>query len=159
MAMVVYDKKDKSAQAVVAWVIAVLTLFYMLPWAVAATRGKSNSLAIALLNFFLGWTFIGWVASMVMACSAHQAVGMAHQPANGPYTPGYPYPGYPQTAHQSVGYPQLGHTPPSVPPALEPAAPRPEPTKILPAAGWYPVEGTTRQRYWDGARWTDHYTA
>jgi hypothetical protein len=45
----------------------------MLPWAVAATRGKSNALAIGLLNFLLGWTFIGWLAALVMACGSHQS--------------------------------------------------------------------------------------
>lgn len=79
---VVYtDRRDKSGEAVVAWVVTVLTLGYMLPWAVAATRGKSNSGAIAVLNLFVGWTVIGWIASLVMACSAHQtaAVGQVQR--------------------------------------------------------------------------------
>jgi len=48
-----------DAHITIAWVITVLTLGYMLPWAIAATRRKSNSAAIALLNFFAGWTAIG----------------------------------------------------------------------------------------------------
>ncbi len=52
----------------VAWVVAVLTLGYMLPWAIAATRGRPNTGAIALVNLLVGWTFIGWVAALVMAC-------------------------------------------------------------------------------------------
>jgi hypothetical protein len=59
-----------TALIVVAWVLAVLTLGYMLPWAVAETRGRPNSLAIGLLNFLVGWTLIGWIAALVMACSA-----------------------------------------------------------------------------------------
>ncbi len=35
----------------------------------AATRNKSNTLAIGLLNFFVGWTVLGWIAALVMACS------------------------------------------------------------------------------------------
>jgi hypothetical protein len=54
----------------IAWVVAVLSFFYFLPWAVAATRQKSNTLAIALVNLLLGWTFVGWVAALVMACMA-----------------------------------------------------------------------------------------
>lgn len=51
-----------------AWIIAVLTLGYMLPWAVAAARGRPNHGAIALLNLFTGWTLVGWIAALVMAC-------------------------------------------------------------------------------------------
>ena len=64
------------AEVAVAWVFAIVTFGYMLPWAVAATRGKSNSGAIALLNFLLGWTFIGWVAALVLACTAHQVAAV-----------------------------------------------------------------------------------
>jgi T4 superinfection immunity protein/uncharacterized protein DUF2510 len=64
-----------SAEVVIAWVFAVVTLGYMLPWAIAATRGKSNSVAIAVLNLLLGWTFIGWIIALVMACSSDQAGG------------------------------------------------------------------------------------
>jgi fumarate reductase subunit D len=68
------DARTNSAEVAIAWVITVLTLGYMLPWAVAATRGKSNSMAVALVNFLLGWTFIGWVVALVMACTSHQVV-------------------------------------------------------------------------------------
>ena len=71
------NRADKSVQAAVAWILTVLTLAYLLPWAIAATRGKSNSGAIGVLNFLLGWTFIGWVAALVMACGPHQVVAMA----------------------------------------------------------------------------------
>lgn len=66
---------------VIAWVLAVLSGFYMLPWAIAATRGRSNHGMIALLNFLLGWTFIGWVVALVMACQSHAVVGSAGRPS------------------------------------------------------------------------------
>ena len=47
----------------------------MLPWAIAATRGKSNQAAIGIINLLLGWTFIGWIVALVMACQAHQVAG------------------------------------------------------------------------------------
>lgn len=50
----------------------------MLPWAVAATRGKSNATAVALINLLLGWTLIGWIVALVMACGAHQVAGYRH---------------------------------------------------------------------------------
>ena len=55
---------------VIAWIIAVLTGLYMLPWAIAATRNLANHGAIALINFLLGWTVIGWIVALVMACRA-----------------------------------------------------------------------------------------
>ena len=66
------DQSSKPIQTILSWIIALLTLGYMLPWAIAATRGKSNSGAIGLLNLLLGWTMIGWVIALVMACTAHQ---------------------------------------------------------------------------------------
>jgi hypothetical protein len=67
-----------AAEVVIAWIVTIVTLGYMLPWAIAATRGKSNSGAIAVLNLLLGWTFIGWIIALVMACSAHQAGGSSN---------------------------------------------------------------------------------
>lgn len=58
----------------IAWLLAVLTIEYLLPWAIAATRGTSNSWAVGLLNFLLGWTFIGWIAALVLACLPHEVV-------------------------------------------------------------------------------------
>ena len=72
---VVYtDARINGAEVAIAWVVTVLTLGYRLPWAIAATRGKSNSMAVALVNFLLGWTFIGWVVALVMACTPHRVV-------------------------------------------------------------------------------------
>jgi hypothetical protein len=72
--VVVTDARTNGAEVAVAWVLTVLTLGYLLPWAIAATRGKSNSVAVGLVNFLLGWTFVGWVVALVMACTAHQVV-------------------------------------------------------------------------------------
>ncbi|GEL96078.1 superinfection immunity protein [Cellulomonas composti] len=63
-----------AAVVVIAWVVAFFTFGYMLPWAIAATRGRSNRWAIFVLNLLLGWSFIGWVASLVMACMSHSVV-------------------------------------------------------------------------------------
>lgn len=72
------DQRPVSGAVVaIAWVTAVLTLGYMLPWAVAATRGRPNHGAIALVDLLLGWSLIGWVAALVMACQSHQVVGPA----------------------------------------------------------------------------------
>lgn len=63
------NRPPNTGVVVVAWILAVITLGYLLPWAVAETRGRPNSLAIGLLNFLVGWTFLGWLAALVMACS------------------------------------------------------------------------------------------
>ncbi|MDQ0393127.1 superinfection immunity protein [Labrys monachus] len=45
--------------------LAIILLFYFLPWVIALLRGHRNSTAIFVLNLFLGWTFIGWVVALV----------------------------------------------------------------------------------------------
>ncbi len=66
---------QKTGQMVVtiAWILTVLTVGYMLPWAVAVTRRSTNSTATGLLCFFLGWTVVGWIMAMVMACIGRRA--------------------------------------------------------------------------------------
>jgi len=50
--------------------VVIWSLFYVyfFPWLVSWCRRHNNSLAIFVLNFFLGWTLIGWVASLVWGC-------------------------------------------------------------------------------------------
>jgi uncharacterized membrane protein len=38
---------------------------YFLPTVIAAFRRHPNTLAIFLIDFLLGWTFLGWVAAFV----------------------------------------------------------------------------------------------
>jgi hypothetical protein len=77
MTHITNDSTGKPVQATTAWIIAIVTLGYMLPWAVAATRGKSNAGAIGWINLLLGWTLIGWIIALVMACGAHQTVAVS----------------------------------------------------------------------------------
>ena len=70
--VVVTDARVSVAEVTIAWIVAVLSGFYMLPWAIAATRGKSNSGTVGLVNLLLGWTVIGWVVALVMACTPHR---------------------------------------------------------------------------------------
>lgn len=79
MNQVVTDRKGRPLSATISIVVAVLTLGYMLPWMVAALRGKSNHIAILVLNLLLGWTVIGWIIALVMACTSHQVVGLRQQ--------------------------------------------------------------------------------
>lgn len=76
MNQIVTDKRGKGLQAVFAWIATIISVGYMLPWAIAATRGKSNSGAIGWINLLLGWSVIGWIVALVMACGSHQVVGV-----------------------------------------------------------------------------------
>ena len=42
-------------------------VMYFLPSILAFARNKRDTLAIVILNFFLGWTMIGWVVALVWA--------------------------------------------------------------------------------------------
>jgi hypothetical protein len=120
------DQNVDTAHVVIAWVIAVLTFGYMLPWAIAATRGKSNAGAVALVNLLTGWIFgIGWVAALVMACGAHQQ-RYTGQPVNV------------LVAQQNIP-PQFTPVPVASPPAA-----------------WYPAPDGQGVQWWDGHQWTGH---
>ena len=42
-------------------------IFYFLPSIIALARGKRSTLSIFILNFFLGWTLVGWIVALVWA--------------------------------------------------------------------------------------------
>ncbi|MBL0938644.1 MAG: superinfection immunity protein [Gemmatimonadaceae bacterium] len=46
--------------------IVVLVLLYLLPSMLAWSRRSSRRWKVTLINVLLGWTVIGWIASMVM---------------------------------------------------------------------------------------------
>lgn len=80
MTMLVSDKKGRPISATISIVLAVITVGYMLPWMIAALRGKSNHWAVLALNLLLGWTILGWIAALVMALTSHQVVAAYVQP-------------------------------------------------------------------------------
>ena len=50
------------------WILfACLVLLYFLPTTVALNAMNRQTLAIFVLNLFLGWTLIGWVVALVWA--------------------------------------------------------------------------------------------
>ncbi len=91
---VVVQEKIRPASTthiVIAWVLAGLTALYWLPWAIAATRHHQSVVAIALINFFVGWTGIGWLATLIWAClGVHTRPRMTSVAVFGGY--GYPPP-------------------------------------------------------------------
>jgi hypothetical protein len=69
-------------------------LLYFLPTIVAASRHHSSVIGILLLNFFLGWSVIGWIIALVWALSRPPVVVVA---APG-YGPGLSYTAAPPAA-------------------------------------------------------------
>ena len=45
-------------------------VMYFLPSIIAFARSKRDTAAVVLLNFFLGWTLIGWVVALVWAAKS-----------------------------------------------------------------------------------------
>jgi hypothetical protein len=128
---VLTDRREPdTALVVVAWVLAVLTGGYALPWAIAVTRGKANHGGVALIDFLLGWTLVGWIVALVMACQAHGVIAA------------------PVTMNVVVAQ-QFPHAQFGAPPA---------PAHATPPADWYPSPDGSGRRYWDGRAWTGYTT-
>ena len=53
--------------AVIVGVVVALAL-YFLPTIIAISKGKRNKALIICLNIFLGWSFVGWIVSLILAC-------------------------------------------------------------------------------------------
>jgi len=53
--------------------LSILFLMYWLPTIVAIVRRTPSALGVAALNFFLGWTVIGWIIALVIALAAYPA--------------------------------------------------------------------------------------
>jgi hypothetical protein len=47
---------------------------YFLPTIIANVRNHTQTMAIVLTNLLLGWTFLGWVAALVWACTSTSTV-------------------------------------------------------------------------------------
>jgi hypothetical protein len=111
---------------------------YFLPSIIAWQR-KHNLTGVLIVNFLLGWTVIGWIISLVMACGAragtqnvtviNQAPG-APAPLFDPHTGERLAPGAPPPATPAAPAPSVTPAPaaidsatdvaPSLPPASEP---------------------------------------
>ncbi len=153
--ILVQPYRCSTAHVVVAWICAVLTGLYLLPWAVSATRNRTNVGATALVNLFLGWTLVGWVVALVMACGSERPVVVVHHTYAGPppqqhwvqqqpmQPPQPPQPSQPPWA-QLPAQPALPASPTApVHPAYaaEPTMVDPlgnEPTRPLPRSPWEP---------------------
>lgn len=57
------DNSNLALEGLIYW--GILIVLYLAPTFIAVGRKHYNGGAIFMLNLFLGWTFIGWVASLV----------------------------------------------------------------------------------------------
>ncbi len=55
---------------IVLFVLAVLCVPYFVPTIIAFSRDKTNRFTILAINFFLGWTAVGWIVALVLAVKA-----------------------------------------------------------------------------------------
>ncbi len=55
----------------------ILTFLYFIPAVVAFRRKHQNATPIMVLNVFLGWTILGWVASLIWALTTPAAKATA----------------------------------------------------------------------------------
>ena len=60
--------------------LALVAAVYFLPWIVAAKRDHHQTVAIGLLNLFLGWTLLGWVLALVWAATVVRPTAQAPAP-------------------------------------------------------------------------------
>jgi hypothetical protein len=105
--------------------LIILFTLYFVPTIVAILRKAPDVGTVIVLNFFLGWTFLGWVLSLAMAARSQHTASIN---VNVSQQPGYGYAGVAYGPSQPAvatsygtlpaGYPdQPGHLPP---PAVQP---------------------------------------
>src|SRR5579871_6590603 len=73
----------------IGWGFMLLLLVpYFLPTIVAIARRKNSAVGVFLLNFFLGWTLIGWVGALIWALSSdRQPMVIVNNPVPAPPPP------------------------------------------------------------------------
>ncbi|MGD7705032.1 superinfection immunity protein [Microlunatus sp. Y2014] len=120
--------ENSGTHIAIAWILAVLTGFGLLPWAIAATRHKENTTTIALINVFLGWTGVGWIIALVMACLSDPV-----RPPHQTVIPGYATP----APHYQQSSPYQQRTPPAITARADEEFPayRPPPAPFAQAQG------------------------
>ena len=52
-------------------ILLTLFLLYWLPTIIAIVRQAPSALGVAALNFFFGWTVIGWFLALIWALATH----------------------------------------------------------------------------------------
>ena len=66
---------------------ALIIIAYWVPTIVVLSRKAPNVGQVVVVNFALGWTFIGWIVALVMALKPKQQPVYLAYPPPGPYGP------------------------------------------------------------------------
>ena len=62
------DAAENPGSAILAMLLLGMLFFaYILPACIAMWRHQHNTAAILVVNLFLGWTLLGWVAALAWA--------------------------------------------------------------------------------------------
>jgi hypothetical protein len=87
--------------AIAATALVVVAILYFLPSVIALTRRTETAPAVLVLNTFLGWTFLGWVASLALSVSgtANPPPPRTRRPVAPPPTAAAAGPPSPAAAH------------------------------------------------------------
>lgn len=59
---------DPAAVVGIVLAIIIAIVLYWVPTIVGARRRVPNMGSVAVINGLLGWTFVGWVVALAMAC-------------------------------------------------------------------------------------------
>jgi Superinfection immunity protein len=75
---------SSSGASVVGVILLILVAFaaYWTPGVVAYLRKVPNLGSVLVINGLLGWTMVGWVVALAMACRSHLAVPVTHVTIN-----------------------------------------------------------------------------
>lgn len=63
---------------------AIIFAMYWIPSIVGGMRHVRNLGSVVVINFFLGWTLIGWVIALAMACRSAEPRRQAYAPPGAP---------------------------------------------------------------------------
>jgi hypothetical protein len=89
-----------------------LTGMYFLPTIIAALRGNRSTIAIGVLNFFTGWTLIGWIIALIWSLCGEREYPHVVYVSQNVMMPPYPRQGMPYGAQQSQQPQQQWYVPP-----------------------------------------------
>lgn len=59
------EKDTSTPHRILAWTTTVLTLGYLLPWAIGVQNSYPRHKSLLLVNVTLGWTGLGWILAML----------------------------------------------------------------------------------------------
>ncbi len=91
-ALAAQSSAGSTIGGVLIWLAIVLA--YWAPTAVASFRHVPNTGSVIVINALLGWTVVGWIVALAMACRSKRPPQLAVMPYP-PYLPPQQFPQFP----------------------------------------------------------------